>query len=56
VTMTAVQRATYVEQSPASEQFTPLNHDNGHLHHHHKEAVASEFLGDAAHDEFMGKR
>jgi hypothetical protein len=45
-----------VQQSAAADPLAPLNHDNGHLKHHGKEAIASELSCNATHDQLMRKR
>lgn len=42
-----------VEDPPTSDQGAPLDCDDGELQHHGHEPVTAEFLGDAAHDEFV---
>jgi hypothetical protein len=45
-----------IEQSPASDPFASLHHDNRHLQHHGEEAIAPKFPRDTAHDQLMRKR
>lgn len=44
-----------VEDPSAADQLAALQGDNGQLQHHGDEAIAAQFLGDAAHDELVAE-
>lgn len=49
------QTQTYIKDSPSSKILRFLNRHDRQLQHHGEEAVTAEFLGNAAHDQFVGE-
>lgn len=43
----------YVEEGPASDGLAPLDRNEGNLEHHGKSSVATQLLGNAAHDKLV---